>query len=35
MLSKYGNCMRLLEINNKLKIVCFFKKKAGRIFDTL
>ena len=35
MLSKYCNCMCLLKINNKLKIVCFFKKKAGRIFDTL
>ena len=25
MLSKYGNCMRLLKIKNKLKIGCFYK----------
>ena len=35
MISKYGNCMRLLKINNKLKIVLFLQIKAGRIFDTL
>ena len=27
--------MRLLKINNKLKIVLFLQIKAGRIFDTL
>ena len=26
MLSKYGSCMRLLKINNKLKIGCFTNK---------
>ena len=26
MLSKYGNCTRLLKIKNKLKIVCFYNK---------
>ena len=25
MLSKYGNCTRLLKIKNKLKIGCFYK----------
>ena len=25
MLSKYGNCTRLLKIKNKLKIVCVYK----------
>ena len=25
MLSKYGNCMRLLKIKNELKIGCFYK----------
>ena len=25
MLSKYGNCMHLLKIKNKLKISCFYK----------
>ena len=25
MLSKYGNCRRLLKIKNKLKIGCFYK----------
>ena len=25
MLSKYGNCTRLLKIENKLKIACFYK----------
>ena len=25
MLSKYGNCMRLLKIENKQKIGCFYK----------
>ena len=34
MLSKYGNCMRLLKINNKLKIVCF-TNTGRKIFDTL
>ena len=28
MLSKYGNCTRLLKIKNKLKIGCFLKKRA-------
>ena len=25
MLSKYGNCTRLLKIKNKMKIGCFYK----------
>ena len=34
MLSKYGNCTRLLKIKNKLKIGCFCKKvgKNSRYF---
>ena len=28
MLSKYGNCTRLLQIKNKLKIACFTNKVA-------
>ena len=35
MLSKYGNCTRLLKIKNKLKIVCFLQIKSGRILDIL
>ena len=36
MLSKYGNCTRLLKIENKLKIVFFFFLiKSGRILDIL
>ena len=35
MLSKYGNSMHLLKIENKLKIGCFYKIKSGRILDTL
>ena len=30
MLSKYGNGTRLLKIENKLKIVCFFTNKVGK-----
>ena len=34
MLSKYGNCMRLLKVKNKLKIGCFYNKvwKNSRYF---
>ena len=32
-LSKYGNCTRLLKVKNKLKIGCF--TKSGRILDIL
>ena len=32
----YGNCIRLLKMKNKLKIVFFFTlTKAGRILDIL
>ena len=27
MLSKYGNCTRLLKLKNKLKIGCFYKRR--------
>ena len=30
MLSKYGNCMRLLEIIKNLKIGCFYKCIVGK-----
>ena len=33
MLSKYGNCTRLIKIKNKLKISCFYKVgKNSRYF---
>ena len=42
MLSKYGNCTRLLIIKNKLKIGCFDKKNreeflifCGRLYSTI
>ena len=36
MLSKYGNCTRLLKIKNKLKIgLLFLQIKPGRILDIL
>ena len=37
MLSKYGNCTRLLKNKNKLKIGCVYKltKSSGRILDIL
>ena len=33
MFSKYGNCMRLLKIKNKLKVGCFLQIKSERILD--
>ena len=30
MLSKYGNCMHLLKIKNKLKIFFFFTNQVGK-----
>ena len=33
MFSKYGNCMRLLKIKNKLKVGCFLQIKTERILD--
>ena len=33
MLSKYGNCTRLLKIKNNLKIVFLKQKKSRRVFD--
>ena len=35
MLSKYGNCTRLLKIKNKLKIAVFLQIKSGKILDIL
>ena len=35
MLAKYGNCMHLLEIKNKLKIGFFLQMKSRRILDIL
>ena len=34
-LSKYGDCKRLLKIKNKLKIHWFLEIKSGRILDIL
>ena len=33
MFSKYGNCLRLLKIKNKLKVGCFLQIKTERILD--
>ena len=35
MLSKYGNSTRLLKIENKLKIGCFFYKQRRKEFSIL
>ena len=35
MLSKYGNCTRLLKIKNKLKIGCLDQKESRRILHIL
>ena len=35
MISKNGNCARLLKIKNKLKIVLFLNIKSGRIINVL
>ena len=34
-LSKNGNCRRLLKFKSKLKIGCFYKKSRERILDIL